>query len=268
VDRLGVIRRIDRNVPARDNAATSSREPLVTTTEQKTPKPAPWPIEFYRSAVGKKWVMALTGIALIGYVVAHLIGNLKIYLGADEINQYGEALRDLGGHLAPRTSILWILRGGLIVAFFLHVHAAYSLTYTNWKARGGAYRERDYAVASYASRTMRWTGTIVLLFLAFHLADLTWGVGPAATGEFVRGEVYDNVIRSLERVPVAILYGVANVALGFHLFHGIWSLFQSIGWNHPRFNRWRKYLAYATTALIVTGNLSFPVAVQAGWLST
>lgn len=237
----------------------------MTMTEQR-PK-APWPLEFYRSALGKKWVMAVTGIALVGYVVAHLIGNLKMYLGADEINQYGEALRDLGGRLVPRTSILWIIRGGLLAAFVLHVHAAYSLTYTNWKARGARYRERDYAVASYASRTMRWTGLIVLLFLAFHLADLTWGIEPAATGEFLRGEVYGNVILSLQRLPVAILYGVANVALGFHLFHGIWSLFQSLGLSHPRFNQWRRYLAYGCTAAIVAGNLSFPIAVQAGWLS-
>lgn len=239
----------------------------MTTTEQQKSRATPWVVDFYRSAVGKKWVMAVTGIALIGYVVAHLVGNLKMYLGADEINQYGEALRDLGGHLVPRTSLLWILRGGLIVAFALHIHSAYSLTYTNWKARGGRYRERDYAVASYASRTMRWTGGIVILFLAFHLADLTWGVGPAATGQFVRGDVYDNLILSLQRVPVAVLYGVANVALGFHLFHGIWSLFQSLGWSHPRFNEWRRYLAYAITAFIVAGNLSFPIAVQAGWLS-
>ena len=239
----------------------------MTTTEQDKPRTTAWPLEFYRSAVGKKWVMAITGIALIGYVVAHLIGNLKVYLGAEEINQYGEALRDLGGHLAPRTSILWLLRGGLVAAFVLHIHAAYSLTYTNWKARGGRYRERDYAVASYASRTMRWTGGLVFLFLAFHLADLTWGVGPAATAGFIRGDVYDNLILSMQRVPVAVLYGVANVALGFHLFHGIWSLFQSLGWSHPRFNQWRKYLAYAITGFIVVGNLSFPVAVQAGWLS-
>ena len=239
----------------------------MTTTEQQKAKTTPWPVDFYRSAVGKKWVMAVTGIALVGYLIAHLIGNLKVYLGPAEINQYGEALRDLGGHLAPRTSILWLLRGGLIAAFALHVHAGYSLTYVNWKARGGKYRERDYAVASYASRTMRWTGTIVLLFLAFHLADLTLGVGPAATGQFVRGEVYDNLILSLQRVPVAVLYGVANVALGFHLFHGVWSLFQSLGWSHPRFNKWRRYLAYACTAFIVVGNLSFPIAVQAGWLS-
>lgn len=222
----------------------------------------PWPIEFYRSAVGKKWVMAITGVALIGYIVAHLVGNLKMYLGAEEINQYGEALRELGGHLAPRTTVLWALRLGLLGAAILHIHAAYSLTYTNWKARGGRYRERDYAVANYASLSMRWTGTLVLLFLVFHLADLTWGAAPAATEGFVRGDVYGNMIDSFSRLPVAVLYIVANLGLGVHLFHGTWSLFQSLGWSHPRFNRWRKWAAYAVTAFVVVGNLSFPIAIQ------
>lgn len=227
---------------------------------------SPWPVEFYRSAVGKKWTMAITGIVLIGYIVAHLIGNLKIYLGAEEINQYGEALRDLGGHLVPRTSLLWLMRGGLLAAALLHVHAAYSLTYVNWKARGGRYHERDYAVASYSSRTMRWTGTILLLFVLFHLADLTWGIEPAASDQYFRGDVYTNMIASFQRVPVAVIYVIANIALGFHIYHGTWSLFQSLGWSHPRFNRWRRYAAYALTAFVVVGNLSFPIAVQAGFL--
>jgi succinate dehydrogenase / fumarate reductase cytochrome b subunit len=210
--------------------------------------------------------MAVTGSMLILYLIAHLVGNLKVYLGPEEINSYGEALRDLGGHLVPRTSLLWMMRGGLFIAFALHVHAAYSLTYTNWKARGGAYRDRDYAVASYASRTMRWSGTIVLLFLAFHLADLTWGAPPAAVDSFARGEVYSNLILSMQRPVSAFLYAVANIALGFHLYHGTWSMFQSVGLNHPSFNRWRKYIAYAITGFIVLGNLSFPIAVQAGLL--
>lgn len=226
----------------------------------------PWPIEFYRSAVGKKWVMALTGIALLGYIVAHMLGNLKVYFGPEEINSYGEALRDLGGDLVPRTNLLWILRIGLLGAALLHIHAAYSLTYTNWKARGGRYRERDYAAVTYASRTMRLTGTIVLLFVLFHLADLTWGVEPAATSEFFRGDVYANLVASFERLPVAVFYVIANLALGLHIHHGTWSLFQSLGWSHPRFNRWRRWLATGLTLAVVAINLSFPIAVQTGIL--
>lgn len=238
----------------------------MTTIEKPPARRYPWPIEFYRSAVGKKWVMAVTGIALLGYVLAHMIGNLKVYFGPEEINHYGEALRDLGGALAPRTHVLWALRLGLLGAALLHVHAAYSLTYTNWKARGAKYRERDYLVADYASRTMRWSGTIVLLFIIFHLGDLTWGAQPAAVEEWVRGDVYSNLIRSMERPMSAAIYAVANIALGFHLFHGVWSLFQSVGWNHPHFNTWRRILAYAVTGFVVIGNLSFPIAVQTGLL--
>ena len=237
----------------------------VTTTEAPARRRYPWPVEFYRSAVGKKWVMGVTGILLIGYLVFHTLGNLKMYLGAEEIDTYGEALRDLGGHLVPHTSLLWLLRGGLMVAAILHIHAAAALTATNWKARSGRYHARDYAVASYASRSMRATGVIVVFFLLFHLADLTWGVSPAASDLYSRGAIYTNMIASFERIPVAILYVVANLSLAPHLFHGTWSLFQSLGWNHPRFNQWRRYAAYAVTGFVVIGNLSFPIAVQLGY---
>jgi succinate dehydrogenase / fumarate reductase cytochrome b subunit len=120
---------------------------------------------------------------------------------------------------------------------------------------------RDYEIANFASRTMRWTGIIVLLFLLFHLADFTWGwFNPG----FERGEVYRNMDASLSRVPVAILYIVANIALGIHLFHGTWSLFQSMGWNNPRFNKWRRHLATGIATAIVVGNVSFPIMTLAG----
>lgn len=228
-------------------------------------RPRPWPIEFYSSAVGKKWVMALTGIALLGYILAHMLGNMKVYFGPEEIDGYGEALRDLGGHLVPRTHLLWILRIGLTAAFALHIHAAYSLTALNRRQRPVRYESsRDYVVANYASRTMVWTGTIVLLFIAFHLADLTWGTAPAATDEFVRGAVYDNMIATFSRWPVSALYIVANLALGVHIYHGIWSMFQSLGINNPRFNKWRRRLAQGFTVVVIGGNLSFPLAVLSG----
>jgi succinate dehydrogenase / fumarate reductase cytochrome b subunit len=113
---------------------------------------------------------------------------------------------------------------------------------------------------------MRWTGIIVLLFIVWHLLDLTFGVVNTigADGEFVRANVYDNVVRSFERVPVAVFYILANIALGIHLFHGVWSLFQSMGWNNPRFNAWRRHIAMGIATIVVVGNVSFPVAVLAG----
>ena len=223
---------------------------------------APFPVEFYRSALGKKYVMAITGIMLMGFVFAHMVGNLKMYLGAEEFNHYGEFLRELLVPILPRTVTLWLLRLGLIGAFVLHIHAAYSLTVMNKKARTVKYQsQRDYIAANFASRTMRYTGVIFLIFLVWHLFDLTF-TGTGYT--YVRGLPYENVSNSLSRVPVALLYIVGNLALGVHLFHGAWSLFQSMGWNNPRFNTWRRNFAAGFAALIVIGNVSFPIAVLAG----
>ncbi len=211
--------------------------------------------------------MAITGIVLLGYIATHMLGNLKVYFGPEDINGYGEALRDLGGHLIPRTHLLWLLRIGLTVAFVLHIHAAYSLTLLNRRQRPVAYAaRREYLIASYASRTMAWTGTIVLLFLVFHLADLTWGAEPAVSGDFERGEIYNNMIATFSRWPVSLLYIVANLALGLHVFHGVWSLFQSLGISNPRFNKWRRHLALGFTVVVIGGNLTFPLAVLSGIL--
>ena len=226
---------------------------------------APFLVELYRSALGKKYVMAITGIMLVGFVFAHMVGNLKMYLGPADFDHYGEFLRELLVPILPRTVALWLLRVGLIVAFVLHIHAAYSLTRINQSARSTKYQgKRDYIAANFASRTMRFTGIIFLIFLIWHLFDLSW-TGTGST--FVRGEAYGNVDRSLSRIPVALLYIVGNLALGIHLFHGLWSLFQSLGWNNPRFNALRRQFAVGLSSLIVIGNVSFPIAVLAGVVS-
>ncbi len=219
-----------------------------------------WPLELYRSALGKKYVMAITGVIMMIYVVLHMIGNLKLYLGAAELNTYAEWLRDFGYPALPHSGVLWLMRIALLVSLILHVHASYALTMMNRRARPQRYAsKRDWIAADFASRTMRWTGVIVLLFIAFHLLDLTWGV---ANPEFVRGDVYNNVVASFRRWPVSLFYVVANVALGYHLFHGAWSLFQSLGINRPRFNHWRRYFATAFAVIVTAGNVAFPLAVM------
>jgi len=239
----------------------------VSGTAVRTRKRKPFLLDLYGTAVGKKYVMAITGIIGIGYIVAHMVGNLKMYMGREAdgvyaIDHYGEFLRELLVPILPRTVTLWLLRAVLIGALVLHLHAAWSLTVMNRRARPVKYQSaRDYQIANFASRTMRWTGIIVLLFIVWHLLDLTGGqVNP----DFVRGEVYRNVDASLSRVPVAAFYILANIALGIHLFHGTWSLFQSMGWSNPRFNRWRRSLAVGLATVVVVGNVSFPVAVLAG----
>ncbi len=234
------------------------------------PKRLPFPLSLYQTAVGKKWVMAVTGIALLGFVLFHMFGNLKLYLGVIEENGervydvdiYAEYLRDLLVPLFPRTWFLWLLRFGLIAAFGLHIHAAYSLTRLNLATNNAYESKRDWLAANFASRSMRYTGVIVLAYLIFHLADLTWGWIPSTDWE--RGEVQANVVNSLSNPVVAIIYIVANVMLAVHIFHGVYSMFQSLGINNPRYNQLRRYLAAGLAAVILVGNVSFPIAVLTG----
>jgi succinate dehydrogenase / fumarate reductase cytochrome b subunit len=243
-------------------STTHTRGPVTGTARDTNRKRAPFLIEFYRSAVGKKYVMAITGILIMGFVFFHMLGNVKMYLGPAEFDTYADFLRRILVPIFPRTLFLWLLRLGLITAFVLHIHAAYGLTVINHKARPVKYAsKRDYLAANYASRTMRWSGIIVGLFIVFHLFDLSW----TGTGyHYYRGAAYENVAHSLERPLVALIYIVANLALGLHLFHGAWSIFQSLGWNNPRFNKWRRGFAIGFAGLITVVNVSFPIMVQAG----
>ena len=251
--------------------APTATQPAGSVPVFKTRRPLPFPLNIYQSSVGRKWVMALTGIGLLGFIVVHMIGNLHIYEGPSQMYEYAETLRELGGGLVPRTLVLWVMRVGLLAMFLVHLHSAYTLKERSRLASdragfvGGAKKyesKRDYIAANYASRTMRWTGPIVGLYLLFHLADLTWGwwLGDA----YVRGNPYHNVVESLSSIPVAIIYVVANVALAMHIFHGTWSMFQSLGVNNPRYNGLRRNLATVLAGVVLVGNLSFPVLVQAG----
>jgi len=221
-------------------------------------------LRFWQSAVGKKWVMALSGIGLLGYVLAHMVGNLKLFLGQSHLNEYAEWLRTLGEPVFPRTVVLWAMRIGLLAAFVLHIVAAAQLTRMNARARSAYQAPRDYVAANFASRTMRWTGVIIALFVIFHLLDLTWG---QANPDFVQGDPYNNLFATFERVPVAIVYIVAMLALGLHIFHGAWSMFQSLGLNNPRYNIWRRYFAIGFAAVITIGNISMPLLITTGAVS-
>jgi succinate dehydrogenase / fumarate reductase cytochrome b subunit len=220
-----------------------------------------WFPDLYRSAVGKKAVMAATGIILFGFVLGHLLGNLKLYLGPEALNSYSRFLRTVGEPVVPANVLLWAVRLVLIAAVTLHVLAAWQLSRASRAARPDAYVAGTRIHTTYASRTMRWGGVIILLFVIYHLLHLTWGtVHPA----FVPGDVYHNVVTGFQVWWVSLFYIAAQVALGFHLYHGLWSMFQSLGWNHPRFNLWRNGFAHAFAWLITAGNISFPVAVLSG----
>ena len=220
---------------------------------------------FYRSDLAKKAVMAVTGIMLFGYVLGHMLGNLKLYLGAEALNHYAEWLREIGEPLLPHGALLWITRVGLLAAVVLHILSATQLTLKNRRARPQRYSHRDVVQATYASRTMLWSGVIIALFVIYHLAHFTWGP-KWAHPDFVPGDVYHNVVAGFSIWWVSAFYIVAQLALALHLYHGLWSLFQSLGWNHPNFNAWRLTFAKVFAAVIFVGNISFPISVLAGWV--
>ncbi|HXO20304.1 MAG TPA: succinate dehydrogenase cytochrome b subunit [Thermoanaerobaculia bacterium] len=223
-----------------------------------------WFGDLYSSAVGKKAVMAVSGIVLFGFVLGHMIGNLKLYEGPQVLNAYAAFLRSVGTPALPPSGLLWIVRSVLLVAVVLHIAAAWQVTMLSRAARPAGYARREMVHASYASRTMRWGGVIILLFVVYHLLDLTFGkLNPS----FREGDVYHNVVASFRVWWVALFYVVAQLALGLHLYHGLWSLFQSLGWNHPRFNAWRSGFAHAFAWIITVGNVSFPLAVLFGLVS-
>ena len=231
---------------------------------KRVDRKAPWPVQFWQSAVGKKWIMALTGVGLWGFVFAHMIGNLKLYLGKEPdgryaIDIYGESLRRLLFPIMPQHVVLWIMRIGLIVMFAAHIVAAASLTRMNRTARPVGYKSsRDYIAADFASRSMRITGVAILGYLFFHLFDLSW-TGTGAT--WVRGSVHDNVIASLSRPWAAAAYIVANIALATHLYHGTWSMFQSMGLNNPRYNSARRLVALGMSSVVGVANVLFPILI-------
>lgn len=243
----------------------------MATTASPATRSKPWLVELYGTSMGKKYAMAISGVMMLGFVFAHMVGNLKLYLpagpdGTPAIDKYGEFLREgLLVPILPEYGALWILRIGLILALVVHVHAAYSLTVTNRRMRPEGYRSpRNYQIADFAGRSMRWTGVIVLLYIGYHLADITLGVQPAAPAGWRYGEVEANVVASLSRPVVAAFYLLANVALGVHLYHGTWSLFQTLGVGSVRGSDWRRSAALGFVAVIMLGNLSFPIAILTG----
>lgn len=215
----------------------------------------------FRSTLAKKAVMAITGLVLFGFVLVHMIGNLKMYFGEAVFDHYAEGLRGLGAPFFGPGQLLWVARIVLLACAGLHILSAWLLTRQSWRARPEAYAVKEWVQATYAARTMRWGGVILLAFILYHLAHLTLGwVHP----DFVAGKVFQNVVIGFQIWWVACFYIAANLALGLHLYHGLWSLFQTMGWNNPRWNPWRRRFATLFAGLITLGNVSFPVAVLTG----
>jgi len=212
----------------------------------------------FTSSIGKKVVMGASGFVLFGFVVAHMLGNLQVYLGREALNAYAEALRKL-------PALLWLARGALLAALLLHLWAAYSLTMTNRRARKVGYRETVPQASTYASRTMRWSGVTILLFVIYHLLHFTFGAR-VVHPRFQSGDVYHNFVTGFQNPLVSAFYIASMLALGFHLYHGVWSMMQTMGLSHPRYDHLRKGFATMVTTVVLAANISFPVAVMLGFL--
>jgi succinate dehydrogenase / fumarate reductase cytochrome b subunit len=211
-----------------------------------------WIARFYRSTVGRKIVMALTGLILVGFVTAHMTGNLLMFKGPAAINAYSRFLHSAG-------ELLWAVRLVLLASLIFHVHSAWSLTRDARAARPESYAERKVQAATWSARTMRWGGVLLLAFVIFHLLHFTTGT---LHPDFDPHDVYSNVVIGFRVPAVVLFYVVAMAALALHLHHGVWSLFQTLGFNHPHLNPARRRLATFLAVVVSVGFASIPVAVM------
>jgi succinate dehydrogenase / fumarate reductase cytochrome b subunit len=219
-----------------------------------------------RSSVALKILMAGTGILLVLFLFAHMAGNLKIFVGAGAFDHYAHWLRDLGAPLLPHAWYLWIQRGGLTVAVLGHIFAAVVLARRARAARPVRYAHRPRVQGSYAARTMRWGGVIILLFVVFHILDLSTGtVNPVGD----RQHPYADVVADFApgRWYVTLFYALAVIATGFHLRHGIFSALRTLGQQSPRGERTARAVALVLSLVLVVGFLSVPFAVLIGLVS-
>ena len=213
---------------------------------------------FWQSTNGKKAVMAVTGAILFLFVIGHLLGNLQVFDGPDRLNAYGRLLKNLG-------ELLWIVRIVLLAAVGLHIVATVQLALRNQKARPVGYKVKKSVNSNYADRTMYWSGPIVLAFVIFHLLQFTAGyIHPES--QFIEGDVYHNVVAGFQVWWVSAWYIFSMILLGFHLRHGLWSMFQSVGINHPRHTPALQQAALWIAILITAGYISIPIAVLVGWV--
>ncbi|GAA3944002.1 succinate dehydrogenase cytochrome b subunit [Actinomadura viridis] len=221
----------------------------------------------YRSTVGKKAVMAVSGGVLVLFLAGHMVGNLKIFFGAESFDHYAHWLRTVGEPAVPYRTVLTVTEIVLVVAILLHMWSAVSLARRASQARPVKYQAKKKSHAQgYATRTMRYGGVIIALFVIWHLLDMTFLlVNPAGRD----ATPYERVVEGFDpsRWYVTLFYVVAVLLAGLHLRHGIWSAFQSLGLRTPRNERALRGLAGATGALITVGFLAVPVAVTFGWVS-
>lgn len=215
-------------------------------------------LRFWQTTVGKKAIMAVTGLLLFLFLVGHLLGNLQIFEGPEKINKYAVFLRSL-------PALLWTTRIVLLVSVILHIWSSFQLWLLQREARPIGYVKKVNLSSTYASRTMQWSGPILLAFIIWHLLQFTFGaVHPGAP--FDEHNVYNNVVLGFQVWPVSLFYIIAMSMLCYHLYHGLWSMFQSLGFSHPVYTPVLKALAKVSGIVLAIGYISIPVAVLTGFI--
>lgn len=218
----------------------------------------------WNTSIGKKAVMAVTGFILLGFVIGHMLGNLKVFQGEEKFNAYAVWLREAGSPAVGHEQFLWLARLILLSATVLHILAAAQLTQVSYAARPVSYGRWKAVQATYASRTMRWGGVIITLFVIYHILHFTFGAVGYAPGQYRPMSVYRNVVIGFSVWYVSAFYIAAMVALGLHMYHGAWSMFHTLGVNDARVNRLYRAFATVSSLAVVLGNISVPVAVLSG----
>jgi succinate dehydrogenase / fumarate reductase cytochrome b subunit len=219
---------------------------------------------FWQSQIGKKIVMAVTGLIGVGFVIGHMVGNLQVFEGAEKINAYGRFLHHTVG------MELWAVRAVLIAAVVLHVVAALQLTRQAQASRPHGYRQRAPQVSTLASRTMRWGGVLLLVFIVLHILHFTTRSFPGYQGTVVIDgvetvDVYTNLVTAFTNPLWVLFYVVAMVALGFHLYHGVWSSLRTLGAAKPSPHPLRRKVALLLAAAIWAGFTIVPIGVFLGF---
>jgi len=222
-------------------------------------------LAFYRSTIGKKIIMGVTGLIGIGFVIVHMAGNLQVFIGQEKINSYGALLH------GPLAELTWLLRIVLIVSLVLHVLMAFQLTRLSAAARPVGYKKKEAQVATLASRTMKWGGVLLLVFIIVHLLHFTTErIDPAGwrgmTDSHGNRDVYGNIVASF-RIPwVAAFYVISMLALGLHLYHGAWSSVRTLGYAKSSPHPLHRRIALVVAAVVWLGFTIIPLAVVAGVL--
>jgi len=223
-------------------------------------------VALWNSVIGKKVVMAVTGGVLILFVIGHMVGNLKIFSGPEEINAYSRFLREVGWPELGYGQLLWIVRSVLIVSVILHIVAASQLTRMNWQARPVGYESRKNVETSWGAVTMRWGGLLLAVFIVFHLFHFTGGMVGFQPGQFEHLMVYQNVVAGFQIWPISLFYIIAMGALCLHLDHGVWSMLQTLGWVNLDNTKSIRAVSRVVALIIFLGFISVPISVLAGWL--